>query len=960
MKSPHANRAELEALSQVPQAPFPMTPSAAALKQAQGMQLAALNKRLGLEDEDKLQATDAPQDGAVAQDGLTQDAAGAEGAALEAIAPAPLPGGSFGLDTLLAQAGPAATAGGGAAGGVSTGAVLGVAGALVILGAAAGGGGDAAPPAPAAPPNKPATINTSEVQVRGYVHQDGSHFGDGDYLMPGNTAATAIKIVDPDGGADLKFRQPTAEELQGKYGSFKFDINTGIWSYEVNPDDPDWHNLPYYGTTGQNIERLTVYSADGTASATIEVYVQPNYQQDGGTIVEGRTAFIEFDVPDDFYVNNQGTYNGSATFFSDGGFALFTANTFDGDVLGASQNFYGYSNSALNAGYDQGQVTFTILSDAEVAPNLVPTFDGSWIVNLTEGEYGVLSNNSDFRDSDNDGGTYTFVLDGPMNSDGGFMLDTVAGITVIGNGKTQVAIQGTLDAINRYIDGGHIKMMFTGEYDNDNQTSGYLLDDAGRLASGGNFNFSASTYTTVNDDPDLYVSANGMRFFKGPSIGDQTVQDAYLPANGDPNASDSGYRLDNLFNIGVGDEEWGDGAYLMLTVAVSSGSLTLDSQFFDSYDVQIWNGTAWVDDATGEYASSYTDASSLQLRSTNYQLEYFGYYTHYNAPESFGTGATSSVLLTLEDEDGGSTSKSVTLHASAQNQVPFFSMDASAPFKSLTIVDANTENSESSPDGTYKETYATATLSEDKHISFKGLAINDSDGTGASKVAVSFYAYEYEYDTTEDLNGIYDENGTVGYFYLDDAYKHLLVDSGEQYVLYGSIDEINAMLSAGGLHYAPEPDYDAVHQQGEYSLGFSLSVQDVGNGGGYGSAYSRLYIAVDMVGQDDPLFILGEAKQYTGAEAGDTVTLNQMLRSQYVFDAEANGNGGRAGNEQELTVTSVTVMDGTGTVAKVDGSWVYTLGAEDLYGDHVKFSYVVSNGLTSLTNTLDLTIENNT
>lgn len=959
MKSPHANRAELDALAQVPQAPFPMAPTASAVRAAQAVKLAALNKRLGIEEDDKLQATDVPQEGAVAQDGLVQDAAGAEGAALEAIAPAPLPsGGSFGLDTLLAQAGPAATAGGGAAGGVSTATVLGVAGALVVLGAATGGGSDAAAaPAPAAPPNKPATINTSEIQVRGYVREDGTSYGDGDYPLPGNTAATAIKIVDPDGGADLKFRQPTADELQGKYGSFKFDINTGIWSYEINPDDPDLKNLPYYSRDGSNLERLTVFSADGTASATIEVYVQPNYLQEGGTLVEGRTALFNFDLPDNFYANNQGTYNGSSIFFSDGGFSLFTADTFEGDVQGASQSFYGYPETGGYLGYDQGQISFTVVSDAEAAAAVAPTFDGSWTVDLTEGEYGVLSNNSDLRDADNGGGTYTFVLDGPMDSDGGFLLDTVAGITIVGNGTTQVAIQGTLDAINEYIDGGHIKMKFTGEDDNGYNTLGYLLDDSGVLASGSDFNFYASSYTTVNDAPYLYLSAGQELRMKGFGPGDSSLVDVYLPAAGDANASEGGqYGFSDMLNVGVGDEEWNDGAYLMLNVSVSSGSLTLNSNFFDYYDVQIWNGSTWVDDAAGEYTSAYTDVSSLQLRSSSGQLSSFEYYTTYQTPESFGKGTTSTMTLTLSDEDEGSTTKTVTVHASAANSAPFFSMDANAPFKSLTIVDADTEGSESGPEGTYKETYATATLSEDKHISFKGVAINDTDGSGASRVAVSFYAYEYEYDTAEDLNGLYNDDGTIGYFYVDDAYKHLLVESGESYTFYGSIDEINAMLSAGGLHYAPEPDYDAVHQEGEYSLGFQMSVQDMGSGGGYGGGQSTLYIAVDIVGQDDPLFIRGEAKQNSGGEPGDEIELYTLTDSNYVFDAEANGNGGQAGNEQELTVTSVTVKDGTGTVALVEGDWVYTLGEGDLAGDHVKFSYVVSNGLTSLTNTLDLTL----
>lgn len=964
MKSHQANPAELAALSAVPNAPFPLTPSAQALKDARQ---AALRRKALEEEDEKAVVSDsvAPEnvEEAMAADGITAGGADAEGAALEAIAPAPLPADMSGMEMLLAQAGPAATGGATAAGGVPIGLVVG--GAVVVVAAAASGGSSSSTPAPSpapapappAPPNKPATIETSEIQRTGKVHEDAD--GEYEFTTIGNNAITALKVVDADGGADLSFRAATAEELQGTYGMFSFDATSGIWSYTLDNEDPDTQGLM---GNAYAYDYLTVYSADGTASTVIEVTVDGklDWTQETVTVNQGDTVLIDMSVDEQSYFERMEydldyvTGHSSYTHFETGGFMLYTAGEFNNGQI----QFYptGYTDSPLNDVEGNGYVPITISMDG--ADGSAPVIDGTFHATLTEGTAGAVNFSGALVDADEDGGIYTLVLAVDLNNGDGyfdyigddptfFTLGESAGITMVGNGTHQVALQGTLAALNDYLDDGEAMLTLGSEQSADESILAWLVDDNGNMVSTSFY----SSFTSTNDSApviEVYLDESGIPN-ANPNL--------YVPAAGTP-YTETSFNLDD-FNgfIRLHDEESAGDYYnerVELTISVVNGTLSLHNDAFWDYDsLEILIGDEWVDDESGMFSEAYTNVQQITIGSyysygLEDALEEFTYYV----PESFDVGASDTLNITLTDSQDQSATVAISLIASAQDQAPFFSFSTDSDFMGFTVLENDMSEGPTYMDG---ESYATAQFHEDQHVSFEGIAINDPDAAGSDKFYVSFYAYQYQFIGANTYDGIDSDSGEIGVFYVDDAYRYLMVSEDFGIGFYGSADEINEMFAAGGLHYIPPPDYDAVSAEGEYSLGIEMMVEDLGNGG-YGNGSATLYIGIDMIATEDPVFILDSPMQWA-YETSETVTLYEynMLSSDYVFDAEYNGNG----DGGELMVTNVTIQGttGTGTLDESeDGNWIYTLGEGDVAGDEVIFNYTISDGTSTFMNTLELSI----
>ncbi|MBK5914194.1 VCBS domain-containing protein [Rhodocyclus purpureus] len=83
------------------------------------------------------------------------------------------------------------------------------------------------------------------------------------YVVTGKLA-----VADADDG-ESAFQAASAESLQGQYGSFSFDAQTGAWSYTL--DNAKAQSL---GADDSATETLTVTSLDGTATQTITATVQ--------------------------------------------------------------------------------------------------------------------------------------------------------------------------------------------------------------------------------------------------------------------------------------------------------------------------------------------------------------------------------------------------------------------------------------------------------------------------------------------------------------------------------------------------------------------------------------------------------------------------------------------------------------------------------------------------------------
>ena len=128
-------------------------------------------------------------------------------------------------------------------------------------------------------------------------------------------------------------------------------------------------------------------------------------------------------------------------------------------------------------------------------------------------------------------------------------------------------------------------------------------------------------------------------------------------------------------------------------------------------------------------------------------------------------------------------------------------------------------------------------------------------------------------------------------------------------------------------------------------------------------------IHLTMVGVDDRPVAL----QHVSAEGGTegTVFFNEdwLLDSDFVYDAESyhgdgDGDGeyyadhGTPGDGTELTLQSVTVVSGGGTVAfdAEDGGWVYTPADGAANESEVQLAYTFSDGTHTATNLIDLTL----
>jgi VCBS repeat-containing protein len=92
---------------------------------------------------------------------------------------------------------------------------------------------------------------------------------DSDVTGADPNASGDLDISDVDFG-EAKFAAVTAGDLEGTYGDFLFDTDTGEWSYELNNSDPDTVAL---APGGSALDTLTAFSYDGSANYTITINV---------------------------------------------------------------------------------------------------------------------------------------------------------------------------------------------------------------------------------------------------------------------------------------------------------------------------------------------------------------------------------------------------------------------------------------------------------------------------------------------------------------------------------------------------------------------------------------------------------------------------------------------------------------------------------------------------------------
>lgn len=434
--------------------------------------------------------------------------------------------------------------------------------------------------------------------------------------------------------------------------------------------------------------------------------------------------------------------------------------------------------------------------------------------------------------------------------------------------------------------------------------------------------------------------------------------------------------------LGVYDEEAasGDGDWLTLTLSAGGGgTLTLPGgQHMQYYDLQIWDPTydgedgAWVW-LTEADTSLFTEVTTLILRGNQYSLNELGnqkylptewveadgdgYWSNYQwfdplywqAPATFNVGDSSVVTVTLSD--GNSTTEtSFTVMGAEYNINPTISFSLANGGLSDAMIDGSTFY---------------GTLTEDAVWLLSGLSFSDANGQAGDKYMFQFYSWSYWNDWNQQ-----------SMLSLDPSYHNLLsphyFDSfgevawhNQSLSLYGTLDEVNAMLAAGGLRYHLPAD---LNSENSTSPQLQVYIQDFGqNGAGWGGQSATFNLSVDPV-NDAPKVIQGAhySVNYpmegavwfsdhnflyasTGTEGLEEAGGSSLVSELAIFDAEwwGESEGGM------LTVSNVTRTSGTGTLAydADEGAWNYTPGMGET---QATFSYQVSDGEYSVTNTLTL------
>lgn len=908
------------------------------------LRLAAL-KRLGEEEEKLSDTTEASFSDSIVTEGDT-------GAALEAIAPAPLPESGGFLDTLMAQAGTTGAGTGAVIGsGIPPGVIAG--GALLFAAAASGGGGGSSPApgpsAPAAPPNQPASINASAVQRTGEVREMAGSGEGQEGRSPLTTGGRAALVIDdPDGGNDLKFQAATAEQLQGKYGSFTFNADTGEWTYALDLQDADTIALNEYD--GPQYEHLTVTSMDGTASTVIEVKVWGNYapvvEEDRSITVQANDlALIDLSPlqhdPHSFFSLDSGAYDGYFAIFEMGGFALYFAegageqdnfdyfaSSFDVNVAPDGSLYYSWM------GNEYADVSITVAA-ADAAPGDASLYYATgFSADITEGTPGAVKFNITLGNGNaaDAGELFTIVLDAANHEQGNepsfdnalgiFSATGTSAVQVLGSGTSQLALRGTLADLQAFLDGNGVSLTVNNEtvvYDSPwgGEFQVTILDRYGNAYE--EPQTVEIDFTGVDDAPIIKVHTDGDLYVDTATF--------YAPQDGD------GWTdLDDAaFHFHIYDEEADDfGAWLDLVVTAGAGELGIDPGFFidGDYDgdIEFFDGADNV----------------IHVEGTREALDSLLDYIQYRHD-----GSLTSTTLTLALSDETSTD-TITLGVIADdtNDAPVLALGSGFPVANYTVTET---------DGDW--TLATATLMEDQHVTIKGVTLTDDAGAN-DIVRLDFYAYEIG----REGDNWYQNGATPSHFYLDPGFEQLGIDTSEGSIaLYGTVSDLNAMLAAGALHFAPPPDWE-----GEFGL--SINTSDNGSGG-YGEwGYDSMDIHITVAGVNDKPVALQHVQAEGSTEGTVFFDEDWLLDGDFVYDAESyHGDGeyyanedGVVGEGTELTLQSVTVVSGGGSVAydAEDGGWVYTPANGAGNESEVQLAYTFSDGAHTATNLIDLTLYN--
>ncbi len=320
-------------------------------------------------------------------------------------------------------------------------------------------------------------------------------------------ASGALTVTDPDAG-EAHFQSPST--LAGTYGTFTFNATTGVWGYTLNNSAANVQAL----NSGQSIiDRLTVVSADGSASQTIEVTVNGTNDAvpatiDESTNADGRYAFtydytspnkINFALSSLFNVTGNASYAVSKVYTSGSDDWLRR----DGNVISGNPYQGGFFESS-DAGLYVYRVTVTDSTGAQQSTYVAFSAIEYWGIAIEVQNNGNAYNEHSYSYANDGIGDLITIgstaASGQLYSGGG--SDVVIGnakANYIDGGSGDDAIYGMAgdDTLfggdgNDFIDGGEGNDTITGDAGNDvllggagNDTFNYTIGDGADIIDGG-------------------------------------------------------------------------------------------------------------------------------------------------------------------------------------------------------------------------------------------------------------------------------------------------------------------------------------------------------------------------------------------------------------------------------------------------------------------------------------------
>ncbi|WCE31064.1 VCBS domain-containing protein [Vibrio sp. SCSIO 43137] len=241
---------------------------------------------------------------------------------------------------------------------------------------------------------------------------EASSDADGVVIDPGDSSAGGKLLVqDVDEGEDV-FQPVDADDLTGVYGDFSFDPDTGVWSYTLDNERAATNGL----TEGQQeVDELTVVSADGTDSYTITVNVlgsndeakivtvgdqDTDVKEEGksgdGTVTEagddsagGQLQVLDVDDGENvFHPDDSGEHEGmygTFTFDSDSGVWSYTLDNTKPETQALVDGAQVQDTLTVNS--------FDSTASYEIVVNVEGTNDGAVITDDGDGEGGEADYN---------------------------------------------------------------------------------------------------------------------------------------------------------------------------------------------------------------------------------------------------------------------------------------------------------------------------------------------------------------------------------------------------------------------------------------------------------------------------------------------------------------------------------------------------------------------------------------